>query len=77
MLRRHEYVQACDGYFTRLTSHPHFAQLPENGYQCRSLRLLRRLPALRAACFSDIGLRVTRVSATFGLKRASSASSLK
>ena len=33
MLRRHEYVVACDRYFTRMKGDPRFAQRPESGYQ--------------------------------------------
>ena len=42
MLRRHEYVLACDRFFTRLKGNPNFAQRPESGYRCQ--RALNRDP---------------------------------
>ena len=41
MLRRHEYVVACDRFFTRLKGDPRFAQRPESGYRKVAAIVLR------------------------------------
>ena len=47
MLRRHEYVLACDRFFTRLKGNPNFAQRPESGYR-RVAAIVTRYRASRA-----------------------------
>jgi putative transposase len=47
MLRRHEYVEACDRFFTRMKGDPRFAQRPESGYK-RVAAIVARYRALRA-----------------------------